>query len=471
MKQSTEAGLATSDRAAPLRGVDARLRVLIVPDWINWVLGTVAKATARYNPWFDATIISGSILESAVRLDPQLFDRFDLVHFVCPYASRVWLPRLKQRMACVTSHHHTSEWELQKHNLDGDAIVVGSPQWRDDLLERGAVAERIACIPYGVNAERFVVPTPEERAARRRALGLRDTTTVVGFFAKRSSDELGRKGTDIFVEAILALRRDVRDLAVLIIGPGWHDLVATLKAADIQCVWIPFVRELDGMRPMYHALDFYWVTARVEGGPVTLLEGMSSGVCCVTTPVGLAREIVRDGDNAAMVPIGDASAVAKRTLELIGDDAERQRMVRAARETILRTMHVAVTMRRVETAYRIALDEFARRIGTTPRVTSADVAFAAGRSEGQRQEEVPLDGIPAPELRKQLTLLEQLAWAEALINQRQRSLAFRTLVREWVRHPRSPLPLRQLLRHFLPQSVASSLTRVRASLARRRYVS
>jgi glycosyltransferase involved in cell wall biosynthesis len=466
-----EAQFATSDLATAAPPAHPRLRVLIVPDWIDWVLGTVAKATARYNPWFDATIISGSVLESAVKLDPRLFDRFDLVHFVCPYASRIWMPRLRQRMACVTSHHHTSEWELQKHNLDGDAIVVGSRQWRDDLLQRGAIGERIACIPYGVDAERFVVPTAQERAARRRALGFRDTTTVVGFFAKRSSDELGRKGTDIFVEAILELRRSVPDLAALIIGPGWHDLVATLKAADIQCVWIPFVRELDGVRPMYHVLDFYWVTARVEGGPVTLLEAMSSGVACVTTPVGLAREIVTDGDNAAMVPIGDASGVVKRTLDLIGGRSERQRMILAARQTILRTMHVAVTMRRVENAYRIALDEFARRTGQTPRVTPSDVAMAAGHSEGRRRDDVPLDGIPAPEMRKQLALLEQLAWAEALINQRQRSLAFRTLIREWARHPTSPLPLRQLLRHFLPQPVTSSLARVRASLARRGYVS
>ena len=146
-------------------------------------------------------------------------------------------------------------------------------------------------------------------------------------------------------------------------------------------------------------------------------------------------------------------------------------MILAARQTILRTMHVAVTMRRVETAYRIALDEFARRTGQTPRVTPSDVAMAASHSEGRRRDDVPLDGIPAPEMRKQLALLEQLAWAEALINQRQRSLAFRTLIRQWARHPTSPLPLRHLLRHFLPQPVTSSLTRVRASLARRGYVS
>ena len=56
---------------------------------------------------------------------------------------------------------------------------------------------------------------------------------------------------------------------------------------------------------MYQALDFYWVTARVEGGPVTLLEAMSAEVCCLTTAVGLAREIVNDGENAVLLPFND----------------------------------------------------------------------------------------------------------------------------------------------------------------------
>jgi hypothetical protein len=155
-----------------------------VPDWINWVLGTVAKTTARYNPWFDATIISGSVLESAIKLDPSLLDRFDIAHFVCPYASRVWVPRLRQRMAIVTSHHHTSEWDLQKHNLDGDAIVTGSREWRDDLLTRGASPTQVVCIPYGVDAERFVVPTAGERVRTflsRASFGCADTWRISRF--------------------------------------------------------------------------------------------------------------------------------------------------------------------------------------------------------------------------------------------------------------------------------------------------
>ncbi len=95
------------------------------------------------------------------------------MHFVCPYASRQWLPILHERLPTVTSHHHVGDdYELQRHNLDGDAIIVGSSQWADDVVERGASRERVTCVPYGVDASRFVpavhiasVTAPRPRSA------------------------------------------------------------------------------------------------------------------------------------------------------------------------------------------------------------------------------------------------------------------------------------------------------------------
>jgi len=103
-----------------------RLRVLLVPDSIYWVLGTIAKAIARYNPWIEPTIVSGPILDHLVGNDPGFFHRFDLVHFICPYVSRDWLPSLKDRVPVVTSHHHVTDWSAIAHSMEGDAIVVAS---------------------------------------------------------------------------------------------------------------------------------------------------------------------------------------------------------------------------------------------------------------------------------------------------------------------------------------------------------
>ena len=89
----------------------------------------------------------------------------------------------------------------------------------------------------------------------------------------------------------------------MIVGPGWQELTSGLNSADVNCVWIPFVAELKGLSELYQAVDFYWVTARVEGGSVTPLEAVRTEVCCLTTAVGIAREIVSDGENAGAVAV------------------------------------------------------------------------------------------------------------------------------------------------------------------------
>src|SRR3989442_108029 len=303
---------------------NCRLRVLLVPDSVYWVTGTIAKLIARFNPWIEATIASGPVIDTILTEHPEWMRNFDLVHFVCPYASKQWLPRFRDLVPCVTSHHHVTDWELVKHNLDGDAIVVGSPEWAEDLRVRGADNSRVFCVPYGVDAEKFTPPTGAERAAVRAKLRIAPHATVVGFFGKNSSNDDDRKGIDVFTKAILDLKQRIPNIAVLIIGPGWQELIGSFRSSGLQCIWFPFIGELHGLVEMYHALDFYWVTARVEGGPVTLLEAMSSEVCCLTTTVGIAREIVRNGQNAVLLPFNDPEVFVARTAWLVQATAERK---------------------------------------------------------------------------------------------------------------------------------------------------
>jgi glycosyltransferase involved in cell wall biosynthesis len=443
-----------------------RLRVLLVPDSVHWVTGTIAKSIARFNPWIEATIASGPVIDVVLNEQPELMRNFDLVHFTCPYASREWLPRFRDLVPCVTSHHHVTDWELLKHNLAGDAIIVGSPEWAEDLRARGGDLSKVFWVPYGVDAEQFKPATDAARLAIRRKLGLATNATLVGFFGKNSSNDDDRKGIDIFTEALRALKQKLPELAVLIVGPGWKDLVSSLHSAGVQCLWFPFVRNLSGLREMYHALDFYWVTARVEGGPVPLLEAMSSEVCCLTTAVGIAREIVRDGENAVLMPFNDAQAFVERTALLACDEAERRRLGRNARQTILKEMHVGVTAPRVREVYAKAFENFAARrpILSEPRAVatgSGSSMVATGSGTQNQPDEIPLHGFPRS-IHRRVRMLEALAWSEHLIlYHRQRSVALGMITKEWLRNPLSPLPARVLLRRFLPVSVVARVVKLK----------
>jgi glycosyltransferase involved in cell wall biosynthesis len=435
----------------------------LVPDSTYWVTGTIAKSIARFNPWIEATIASGPVIDALFSERPELIRNFDLVHFICPYASREWLPRFRDFVPCVTSHHHVTDWEAVSHNLKGDAIVAGSNEWSEDLRSRGADMTRVFCVPYGVDANAFRPPTPVERATVRAHLRIVASATVIGFFGKNSSNDDDRKGIDVFTEAVVELNRHAHKLTVLIVGPGWKALLDSLRAAGVHCIGRPFITSQEELARMYHALDFYWVTARVEGGPVPLLEAMSSEVCCLTTPVGIAREIVRDGENALMLPFDDAGAFVEQTALLIRDAGERMRIGRAARQTILEEMHVGITTQGVREVYAKALS-VARARRSEPRFDLNTLAAGASEFEDGNtlaRNEIPLNGFPH-EIHARVRMLEAMAWSEHLIlYHRQRTAALKLIARAWMTNPFSLLPPRVILRRFMPTRIVQKIVRLK----------
>jgi hypothetical protein len=102
---------------------------------------------------------------------------------------------------------------------------------------------------------------------------------------------------------------------------------------------------------------------------------MSSGICCITTFVGLAREIVVDQVNGCVVPFDDPQSVATRTLALVGEPALRARMGEQARATVLSTMDVRNTTLRMHDVYKAAIVQFGNH---ATRVDSAVTSLSHG---------------------------------------------------------------------------------------------
>ena len=216
---------------------------------------------------------------------------------------------------------------------------------------------------------------------------------MVGFAAKRTSDSSGRKGLDTLEKAIAEATRRLPGVAFVIIGPGWGELVERQRAAGIRCVHIPFVRDLAGVAAVQRALDVYWVTSRIEGGPVPLLEAMASGVCCVSTPVGMVRDVVRDGENGLMAPFDDVEAFVRQTGRLASDPDLRRRIGESARRTMVDGYQWWQVCRSAHDLYRTAIERFGERPGS-PR---APVHAPAGPVAPTRRPGAVPDGRVAAE--------------------------------------------------------------------------
>lgn len=87
-----------------------------------------------------------------------------------------------------------------------------------------------------------------------------------------------------------------------------------------------------------------------EGLPGTLIQSMACGTPVVATDCDFGpREVVRDGVDGFLVPVGDVEALADRAYRLVSDDALRDHMSRAASASA-QHYTIAASMQRYEHA-------------------------------------------------------------------------------------------------------------------------
>jgi glycosyltransferase involved in cell wall biosynthesis len=77
------------------------------------------------------------------------------------------------------------------------------------------------------------------------------------------------------------------------------------------------------MPAFYSSIDIQVSASRQEGLPITLLEGMASGLPIVATQVGAVPQLVRDGETGLLVGTENPAALANAMLRVIDDPSLR----------------------------------------------------------------------------------------------------------------------------------------------------
>ena len=84
----------------------------------------------------------------------------------------------------------------------------------------------------------------------------------------------------------------------------------------------------ENMKEVYGALDVLVQTSRVEGMPLTLLEGMASGLPVAAMNVGGVAEIIEVGTTGYLSAVGDWAGLGDAVIRLL-EDAERRKVMGA----------------------------------------------------------------------------------------------------------------------------------------------
>jgi glycosyltransferase involved in cell wall biosynthesis len=161
-----------------------------------------------------------------------------------------------------------------------------------------------------------------------------------------------QKNFALFVETAAKVLEKHPSARFVIAGTGEDEAALRAQAGRLGLEdRLQFLGFVGDMTALYPALDLLLLTSRYEGLPITILEAMAVEIPIVASRLDGMLEILRDGEDAALVPPGEGDAFAARVCELIEQPALARRFADAALAKA-RAHHSAEAMTRaVEAIY------------------------------------------------------------------------------------------------------------------------
>lgn len=236
--------------------------------------------------------------------------------------------------AAMTSREHA--W-LARRVCRNAAAMLASSHFTSRMIQGlGVPPERVRVIHPGVDPDRFrpdIVPSSI-------VSGLGATRPVLLSVGRLQR----RKGHDVVIQAVAALRHDVPDISYLIAGDGAErSRLEALAAALGVSGHVHFLGSVpdSGLPALYAACDIFLMPNRddghdVEGFGIVFLEAAASGRPTIGGRSGGVPEAIADGETGLVIDGANPADVARAILTLATSSELRARMGQAGRARVQR---------------------------------------------------------------------------------------------------------------------------------------
>jgi glycosyltransferase involved in cell wall biosynthesis len=272
-----------------------------------------------------------------------LTPRVDVVHIHMAMYGSFWrkqLPfywaRIWRRKTII--HLHGSEFKqfyanggwLRKflvRNMfsKASACMMLSEQWRDWL---NSICTRPPKVEIVYNTA-----TRRENPDRRGRQVV--TITLMGRLGQR-------KGTYDLIDAFESLVKKHPQARLVLPGDGEVEQIRSLvKQRKLESVIeVPGWVSGQAQTELWNRTDIYNLPSYNEGLPGSVLEAMSAGLACVSTPVGGIPEAVIDGETGFLVEAGDVPGLEAALEKLVVDEDLRLQMGAAGQALLERKFNI-----------------------------------------------------------------------------------------------------------------------------------
>ena len=210
-------------------------------------------------------------------------------------------------------------------------LLVTGTLARDSMIARGAHPERVRVFANTIDVEDFGEQADRlagRRADVRRMLGAASEDVVVLSVARLAPE----KGLDVLVRAVAAA--DNPRLVLVVAGEGSERARLADLAGELS-VRLALAGDVDWQRivELYVAADVFALLSQREPWAVVVNEAAACGLPLVLSDrVGAAHDLLRDGENGALVGAGDVDAAGRALQELAADPELRRAQGARSRE-------------------------------------------------------------------------------------------------------------------------------------------
>ncbi len=160
-------------------------------------------------------------------------------------------------------------------------IVVA--QWLQQIARDEYGDNDVACVPNGVDAQRFFAPSRDKQQA-----------PTVGFVFSTAPI----KGSDIALRAYHRARQTIPELKLVAFG-AQHPTESLALPESASFTYRP---PQDRLKDFYASCDAWLFASRREGFGLPVLEAMACRTPVIATPAGCAQDMLRDGGGILVEP-------------------------------------------------------------------------------------------------------------------------------------------------------------------------
>lgn len=213
-------------------------------------------------------------------------------------------------------------------------VMILNEGMRQEAIDCGLPPDHLVWMPNPVDIEEFSPCSAEARRDLRSQLGIPQEATIMLYTGRLAPE----KSLPILIDAFAMVVRQMPDALLVLVGDGpcrkeLHDQVVRLDL--IKKVYFTGRIQPTEVSLWLKASDIFALASPNEGFPCALAEAMSTGLASVVTDIPANRQLIKNGEEGFLVPVGSADETAEAILRIMTNHALRGQMGRLGRKCIV----------------------------------------------------------------------------------------------------------------------------------------